>query len=322
MNDYLKKQIEALDKKIAEAKMLSADPDMAKLAIDEIKKLEEEKGVLLSSVIAIPSLSREKQSSSEIATSSFDRFDRLTASKLRTPRNDNGSVILEIRAAAGGDEAGLFASDLSRMYTKFAASNNWKIEEIDKNEGGIGNIKEVIYRISGKSVWPKLQFESGVHRVQRVPKTESSGRIHTSTATVAVLPEVEQTQVAINPADIEFVAFRAGGHGGQNVNKVSTAVRIKHKPNGIVVKAQTERSQAQNREIAMQILRARLYQLEESQRQSQLGNLRQAQVGAGDRSEKIRTYNFPQNRITDHRINKSWYNLGEIIDGKLRVRIF
>src|SRR3989338_6353440 len=291
MNSYLKAQITQIETKIKDAQDLAAsDSSMADLAREEIRKLEEQKAAL------------EKPLSPQ-------------SSKLST-NNNSSAVILEIRSAAGGDEAGLFATDLSRMYTKFAASQNWKVEELDASVGGIGNIKEIIFRISGKNAWNKLKLESGVHRVQRVPKTESAGRIHTSTATVAVLPEVEQTQIDINPADIEFEAFRSGGHGGQNVNKVSTAVRIKHKPTGIIVKAQTERSQAQNREIAMQILRSKIYQLEESQKQSQLGNLRQAQVGAGDRSEKIRTYNFPQNRVTDHRLNKSWNNLDSVIDGK------
>ena len=288
MNDYLKKQIEKIDSKIAEAKKLAEDPDMASLAQEEIKKLEEEKGQL------------EKPSADY---------------SLQTPNSN--SVILERRAAAGGDEAGLFASDLLRMYTKFAQNQNWKVEELDRNEGGLGNIKEVVVQISGRGVFNKLKNESGVHRVQRVPKTESAGRIHTSTATVAVLPEVEQAQVEINPKDLEFEAFRSGGHGGQNVNKVSTAVRIKHIPTGIVVKSQTERSQAQNREIAMGILRSKIYAQEEESKSSQLGNLRLAQVGAGDRSEKIRTYNFPQDRVTDHRIKKSWGNLEEIINGKL-----
>jgi len=288
MNDYLKKQIEKIDLKIAEAKKLSEDPDMADLAQEEIKKLEEEKVQL------------EKP-----------------APDNNPQPVDSNRVILEIRAAAGGDEAGLFASDLLRMYTRFAQNQNWKVEELDRNEGGLGNIKEVVVQISGRGTFDKLKNESGVHRVQRVPKTESAGRIHTSTATVAVLPEVEQAQVEINPKDLEFEAFRSGGHGGQNVNKVSTAVRIKHIPTGIVVKSQTERSQAQNREIAMQILRSKIYALEEESKASQLGNLRLAQVGAGDRSEKIRTYNFPQDRVTDHRIGKSWGNLEEIMNGKL-----
>jgi len=289
MSDYLQKQINEIDKKIEEARQLaSADPSMAEIAADEIKKLEEQKEALGE-----------------------------TPEQSIGGNQSSNSLILEIRAAAGGDEAGLFAQDLARMYTKFAANNNWKVEELDKNEGGLGNLKEVTFKISGKDAYAKLQFESGVHRVQRVPKTESSGRIHTSTATVAVLPEVSATQVEINPKDLEFAAFRSGGHGGQNVNKVSTAVRIKHKPSALVVKSSSERSQAQNREIAMEILRSKLYQMEKENQSVQLGNLRQAQVGAGDRSEKIRTYNYPQDRVTDHRIPKSWGNINTIMDGGL-----
>ena len=286
MNDYLKKQIEEIDRKIEEAEKMLADPQMRPLAEEEIKKLEKEK-------------------------------EELTSAPLQQTADPSNSVILEIRSAAGGAEAGLFANDLYRMYTRYTTSENWKVQEIDRTEGGIGNIKTVVAKITGRNVYQKLKNESGVHRVQRVPKTESSGRIHTSTATVAVLPEVKESEFRIDPGDIEFQAFRSSGHGGQNVQKVSTAVRLKHIPTGITVACQVERSQHQNRELAMGILRSKLFQMEEEKKQTHIGNLRRAQVGAGERSEKIRTYNFPQNRITDHRLNKSWYNLEDILDGNL-----
>jgi peptide chain release factor 1 len=234
----------------------------------------------------------------------------------KDPRDDR-SVIVEIRAGAGGDEAAIFAADLFRMYTRYAETQHWKAEVMSENSIGVGGFKEVIFEIKGKSAFSKLKYESGVHRVQRVPATEAQGRIHTSTATVVVMAEVDDVEVDIPDSDIEIEVYRSSGAGGQNVQKNSTAVRIYHKPTGMIVTCQDERSQLQNKLRALSILRARLFEIAEAQRRAELDADRRSQVGSGERSEKIRTYNYPQSRVTDHRVGLSSYNLSAVMDGDI-----
>ena len=232
-------------------------------------------------------------------------------------KDDEKNIICEIRGGAGGEEAALFAGTLFRMYSMYAERKHWKLEVLNENATELGGYKEVSFMITGKGVYSRLKFESGVHRVQRVPDTESSGRIHTSTATVAVLPVVEDVEVDINPADVRMEVFRASGAGGQHVNKTSSAVRLIHEPTGIVAECQTERSQVQNREYAMRLLKSRIYEMEKQKQDQELASERKSQVGAGDRSEKIRTYNYPQGRITDHRIGLSIYQMDDFLNGNL-----
>lgn len=284
------KEYKKVQESLKEAEEMLKDPEMKELAEEEIQNAKEK----------LPTLEEE-----------------LKILLIPKDPDDDKNIICEIRGGAGGDEAALFAGTLFRMYSMYAERKHWKLEILNENETGLGGYKEISFMVTGKGAYSRLKFESGVHRVQRVPETEASGRIHTSTATVAVLPVVEDVQIEINPSDIKLEVFRASGAGGQHVNKTSSAVRLIHVPTGIVAECQTERSQTQNREYAMKLLKSRLYEIEKSQRDAELANERKSQVGSGDRSEKIRTYNYPQGRITDHRIGLSIYQMEDFLNGNI-----
>lgn len=258
-----------------------------------------------------------KEEIEELKTKLEEVEERLKVAMLPKDPNENNNVIMEIRSGAGGDEAGLFGTELMKMYRHYADANRWKVEEVNMNYNELGGAKELVFMITGKGVYGKLKFESGVHRVQRVPVTESQGRVHTSTVTVAVLPEAEDVEVVINDADLKIDTYRSGGAGGQHVNKTESAIRITHLPTGIIVECQDERSQIKNREKAMKVLKSRLYDFYQSQADKEYAENRRLQVGTGDRSERIRTYNFPQGRVTDHRIGLTLYSLDKFMLGEI-----
>ena len=284
------REYKKVEKNLEEAKEMMNDPELKELAETEMLEAKEK----------LPKIEEE-----------------LKILLIPKDPDDDKNVICEIRGGAGGDEAALFAGTLYRMYSMYAERKHWKLEVLNENETELGGYKEISFMISGRRAYSRLKFESGVHRVQRVPDTEASGRIHTSTATVAVLPEVEDVDIELNPSDIKMEVFRSSGAGGQHVNKTSSAVRLIHIPTGMVAECQTERSQVQNREYAMRMLRSRLYEKEKQERDAKLANERKTQVGSGDRSEKIRTYNYPQGRITDHRIGMSIYQIEDFLNGNL-----
>ncbi len=278
---------------------------------EELLELEEDEG-----------LREELRRAMEKDQEAVRELARQIRSRLVPERpEDRRNAILEIRAGAGGEESALFAADLFRMYSRYAERRGWKVKVLDSHPTPLGGYKQIVFAVEGKGAYGRLRYESGVHRVQRVPVTESGGRIHTSTATVAVLPEAEEVEVEINPDELKFETFRAGGPGGQHMQKNETAVRITHLPTGIVVACQDERSQHRNREQALRILRAKLRDIQERKRESELREVRRRQIGTGDRSEKIRTYNFPQSRVTDHRIGLTIYRLEDVLDGDLDLVI-
>ena len=330
--EQIEKRYQELERKMAEPGIASDVQQLQKLAqekaaIEDLvhsyraynataKSLEETKAMLRGELDG-EMATLVKQEVAGLEAQLEDIRDALKLALLPKDASDERNIIMEIRAGTGGDEAGLFAADLFRMYSRYAQSRGWNADIINVSESGIGGFKEIIFEIKGKGAFSRLKYERGVHRVQRVPVTESSGRIHTSAATVAVLPEAEEVELSVSPDDLRIDIFHSGGAGGQNVNKVATAVRITHLPTGIVAVCQDERSQLRNKIKAMAVLRARLLDMERTKQEKEMSTQRRSQVGTGDRSEKVRTYNFPQDRVTDHRIGLSLHNLPRIMDGEL-----
>ena len=327
--EAIEKRYEELTKEISNPDLISNQTEWKK-AMKEHSDLEE----LVQKFREYKKVKQEMEEAEELMTDPemkelaeteyYDKKEQLPKLEeelkfLLIPKDpdDDKNIICEIRAGAGGEEAALFAGTLFRMYSMYAEKKHWKVEILNENETGLGGYKEISFMITGKGVYSRLKFESGVHRVQRVPDTESSGRIHTSTVTVAVLPVVEDVEIEINPADIKMEVFRSSGAGGQHINKTSSAVRLIHVPTGITVECQTERSQFQNRDNAMKMLRTKLYEIEKTKQDNEVASARKSQVGSGDRSEKIRTYNYPQGRITDHRIGMSIYQIENFLNGDL-----